>query len=278
MAEHVPLKAVGGRPSRAESVALGFVRLAILDLSPNGDQPMVAPGRAALLLNGEIYNYVELRDELRTPGWMFASTGDAEVLLKVWLEWGEGLFLNGMWAIAIYDFQRDALLHCRARFGEKPLFWTPWRNGIASASEAKQLAAFPDIPIQLNPRRAAGYVLSGRPYDGPSSWFENSHQVEPGSALWVDLAGRRQFRYWDLREEIRAVEPERDASGWQRRFQDAFTTSVRIRLRSDVPMGTSLSSGIDSSTVLATATALEHTGHHGFTLTSDDRRQDEGGA
>jgi asparagine synthase (glutamine-hydrolysing) len=278
MEQHVPLAAIGSGDQPAESVALGFVRLAILDLSPAGDQPFVAPGRASLILNGEIYNYVELREELRELGWTFSSTGDAEVLLKGWLEWGEALLprLNGMWAIAIYDVARDAVLLSRDRFGEKPLHWTRWRTGVAFASEVKQLAAFPDVDIRLDRHRAAGYLLSGRPYDGASSWFEDIHQVEPGGFLWIDREGQRSGRYWDLRQAIGAVQPERNADAWRLRFQEAFTTSVRIRLRSDVPVGTSLSAGIDSSAVLATATELGHVGYHSFTLTSRGRRENEG--
>ena len=127
------------------SVALGFVRLSILDLGPTGSQPMVEGDRAAIAFNGEIYNFVELREELRSRGWTFASTGDSEVLLKGWLEWREDVFarLNGMWAVAIYDAAIDGVVLSRDRFGEKPLFWTPWSGGIAFASEVKQLRAFP---------------------------------------------------------------------------------------------------------------------------------------
>jgi len=262
----------------AHSAALGFVRLAILDLAPTGNQPMVADGRAALILNGEIYNYVEIRDELRSKGWTFTSSGDSEVLLKGWLEWGEGVFerLNGMWAIAVYDAQRNGIMLSRDRFGEKPLFWTDWRGGVAFASEVKQLRAFPDVPIRLEPGRAAAYLRSGRPHDGPSSWFEGIHQLPPGSNLWIDANGHRETRYWDLRGAVAKVDRQGDPDAWQRRFADAFSQSVRIRLRSDVPVGTSLSGGVDSSAVLAEATRLGHTGYHSFTLTSDDPRVDEG--
>src|SRR6478735_3546890 len=144
------------------SAALGFVRLSILDLGPTGRQPMVEPGRAAIAFNGEIYNYVELREELRAKGWTFTSTGDSEVLLKGWLEWREDLFarLNGMWAIAIYDAELDGIVLSRDRFGEKPLFWTPWSGGVAFASEVKQLREFPGIDIRLDRARAAGYLTT----------------------------------------------------------------------------------------------------------------------
>lgn len=278
MSERVPLASFASGASGCASVALGFVRLAILDLGPTGAQPMVAQDQATLVLNGEIYNYVELREELRSLGWTFNSTGDAEVVLKGWVQWGEGLLprLNGMWALAIYDTGRDGVLLSRDRFGEKPLYWTPWRNGVAFASEVKQLAAFPDFQVRLDRRRAAGYLVTGRPYDAASSWFDGVRQVEPGGMLWVDADGTREKPYWNLAEAVRAVEPEKDPGAWQHRFEAALTSSVRLRLRSDVPVGTSLSAGVDSSAVLATATGLGHTGYHSFTLTSDGYPEDEG--
>jgi asparagine synthase (glutamine-hydrolysing) len=241
---------------------------------------MLEGGRAALAFNGEIYNYVELRDELRARGWSFTSSGDSEVLLKGWLEWREGVFarLNGMWALAIYDADRDGILLSRDRFGEKPLFWTAWRGGVAFASEVKQLRGFPDVSIQVNPGRAAAYLRSGRPYDGPSSWFDGIHQIEPGSCMWVDGAGRQSSRYWNLAGAVAAVEPAPDPETWQHRFADAFSKSVGIRLRSDVPVGTSLSGGVDSSAVLAEVTWHGAADHHSFTLTTDDSRLDEGPA
>jgi asparagine synthase (glutamine-hydrolysing) len=258
-------------------VALGFLRLAILDLSPAGDQPMVAPGRAAVVCNGEIYNYVELREELSALGWSFASSGDTEVLLKGWLEWGFELLgrLNGMWAFALYDEQRRGLLLCRDRFGEKPLFWTRWRGGIAFASEVKQLAAFPGVQLRLDPRRAATYLATGRPYDGASSWFAGVEQLEPASWLWIDADGQRTGRYFDLEQAVREVQAPASAEAWSQRFADELRDSVRIRLRSDVPVGTSLSGGVDSSAVMAEATALGHLGYHSFTLGSDEPSVDE---
>ena len=276
-----PLASVAdGSAPAGRSVALGFVRLSILDLGPTGAQPMAEQGRAAIAFNGEIYNYVELRDELRTRGWTFTSSGDSEVLLKGWLEWREDVFarLNGMWAVAIYDADRDALVLSRDRFGEKPLFWTEWRGGVAFASEVKQLRGFPGVETRLNPARAAGYLRTGRPYLGASSWFDGIRQLEPGSTLVVDGSGHRTGRYWSLRDAVAGVERSRDPDAWQHRFADTFSTSVRIRLRSDVPVGTSLSGGVDSSAVMAEATALGHVGYHSFTVTSDDPRVDEGPA
>ena len=155
---------------------------------------MVVPGRAAIAFNGEIYNYVELREELRARGWTFASSGDTEVLLKGWLEWREGVFerLNGMWAMAIHDAERDAMVLSRDRFGEKPLFWTPWRGGVAFASEVKQLRCFPDVDLELNLSRAAGYVRTGRPYFGTDVVVQ-----EPPPARSRDDARGRSRRHQD---------------------------------------------------------------------------------
>ena len=277
-AGRVPLSAVADCSAPGgDSVALGFLRLAILDLGPTGDQPMVA-GKAAIAFNGEIYNYVELREELRAKGWVFDSSGDTEVLLKCWLEWGEAMLskLNGMWSFALYDAERDGILLSRDRFGEKPLFWTPWQGGIAFASEIKQLRAFPGIDLRLNERRAVSYLRTGRPYDGASTWFADIHQLEPGTWLWVDRDGTRTGRYFDFESEVAAVRHPATPEEWQERFADALVKSVRLRLRSDVPVGTSLSGGIDSSAIMAVATNLGQLGYHSFTLTSDDPRVDEG--
>ncbi|MFN8629499.1 MAG: asparagine synthase (glutamine-hydrolyzing) [Chloroflexota bacterium] len=258
-------------------VALGFLRLAILDLSPAGNQPMLSGDRHAIVFNGEIYNYVELRDELATLGYSSRSTGDTEVILHAWDAWGFDALarLEGMFALAIWDRERRGLLLARDRFGEKPLFWMRHGDGIAFASEVKQLAQVPGVELRLDPLRAAAFLASGRPFDGASSWFEGIHQLEPGAWLWADADGIKTGRYHDLRAEVSRVEPSPTADAWAERFAAALTDSVRLRLRSDVPVGTSLSAGVDSSAVMAEATALGHVGYHSFTLGSDDPRIDE---
>jgi asparagine synthase (glutamine-hydrolysing) len=275
-----PIDELGSVTLEPTRVALGFSRLAILDLSPAGDQPMVVPGRAAMTYNGEIYNYVEVRDELAALGWTFTSSGDSEVLLKAYLEWGADALsrFDGMWALGIYDERRDGLLLARDRFGEKPLFWTSWEGGLAFASEVKQLVRYPQVAPRLDPRRAAAFLVTGRPYDGPSSWFEGINQLAPGQWLWVDRSGVSCGSYFDLEKEIAAVTPERTPADWCVRFSELFSGSIRRRLRSDVPVGTSLSSGVDSSLVLAEATAQGHEGYRTFTATSDEPRIDEGSA
>ncbi len=275
-----PVDELDTKAIEASRVALGFSRLAILDLLPSGDQPMVVPGRAAMTYNGEIYNFVEIRDDLAALGWTFTSTGDSEVLLKAYLEWGTDALarLDGMWALAIYDERKDGLLIARDRFGEKPLFWTSWEGGLAFASEVKQLGQYPQVAPRLDPRSAATFLVTGRPFDGPSSWFEGVNQLAPGRWLWVDRGGVKSGSYFDLNTEISAVSPERSPADWCVRFSELFARSIRRRLRSDVQVGTSLSSGIDSSLVLAEATFQGQKGYRTFTATSDDVRIDEGSA
>ena len=266
-------------PEQRVTTALGFVRLKILDLSPTGDQPMLDADRSALVFNGEIYNYVELRERLRGLGHASRSTGDTETIIHGWRQWGfEALeALDGMWALALWDRERDGMLLARDRFGEKPLFWTRYGGGVAFASEVKQLAHVPGVTLRLDPDRAAAHLATGRPYIGSSSWFEGIHQLEPGGWLWIDRHGLRTGRSYDLRASVRAVPPSRTPEAWGERFGAALTDSVRLRLRSDVPVGTSLSAGVDSSAIMAEATALGHQGYHSFTLGAEDPALDERG-
>src|SRR4029079_14059727 len=165
-----------------------------------------------------------LREELLSRGWTFTSSGDSEVLLKGWLEWREGVFycVDGMRAMAIYDAERDVMVLSRDRFGEKPLFWTAWRGGVAFDSEIKQLAGFPGVELRLDVDRASAYLATGRPDDGASSWFEGIHQLEPASWLWIDADGRRTGRYFDLEEAVRDVDVPATPSVLVDRFADVL--------------------------------------------------------
>ena len=255
-------------------VALGFTRLRILDLSEAAAQPMVVPGRATVVFNGEIYNFVELRQELEAAGWSFRSTGDTEVLLKGYLHWGIELLprLNGMWALAIYDADKRSVLLSRDRFGEKPLFWTRWDDGFAFGSEIKQLTVLPGVNRRLSRERAAEYLITGRPLSGgTSTWFEGIEQIEPGT--WMEIGPGRRRRSGRYYRAIAAIQ-SRSVKDWEETFAALLSDAVRLRLRADVQIGTSLSSGVDSATILAEAIAHGGT-HHSFTLASDDRRIDE---
>src|SRR5688572_23564351 len=185
------------------AVAMGFRRLSILDMTPLGHQPMLSDdGEVALVFNGEIYNYVELRDELVQLGHSFKSTGDTEVLLHAYLQWGDDCVnrFNGMWAFVIHDRRRGRLFGSRDRFGMKPLYRCSDSNRMMFASEIKAIRASGLYSDAVNWRTATRYLLEGRLDDTPESFFAGIDQVPAGNAFEVTLDGKmRQWRYWSVR-------------------------------------------------------------------------------
>jgi asparagine synthase (glutamine-hydrolysing) len=235
-------------------VGLGHRRLSIIDLSRAADQPMFDDsGSLALVYNGEIYNYVELREELAAAGRVFSTQSDTEVLLAAYEQWGTDCLrrLNGMFAFALWDSRSGELFVARDRFGEKPLFCTRLPDGgCAFASEMKALFAHPQV--RTSPRESAvRSYIEGRFYDdAEETMFEGVVRVLPAHAMVVDDVGsiRRRWRYWtpdytDIQQGYREDEAVE-------RFGALLERSVRTRLRSDVPVGTSLSGGLDSSTIV----------------------------
>lgn len=235
-------------------VGLGHRRLSIIDLSEAADQPMFdRTGKLALVYNGEIYNYVELREELVEAGRAFSTRSDTEVLLTAYEHWGPECLprLNGMFAFALWDGRRGELFVARDRFGEKPLFYTRLPGGgYAFASEMKALFAHPDV--RATPREAAvrSYVEGRFHEDGEETMFDGVVRLPPAHALVLDGAGsiQRRWRYWTP-DYTRLQEGYRETDAVER-FGALLERSVRTRLRSDVPVGTSLSGGLDSSTIV----------------------------
>jgi asparagine synthase (glutamine-hydrolysing) len=232
------------------AVGLGFQRLAILDLSAAGHQPMASPdGSAVLVFNGEIFNYVELRDELRRLGHRFRSTGDAEVLLHAYLEWGLECLtrLNGEWAFVIYDRRTGSLFGARDRFGIKPLYRLRVPRALAWASEIKALLRVADYKPGVNWRTVGAYLTGGHLDFSTETFFEGIQAVPAATAFVVDRDGReRQWCYWAL-PVSGAYSVPADPAG---KFAELLEDAVRIRLRSDVPVGVCLSGGLDSTAVI----------------------------
>lgn len=230
-------------------VGLGFRRLAILDLSPGGHQPMhSADGRYVMVFNGEIYNYLELRQELMSKGYHFSSTGDTEVLLNSYRAWGADCLhkFNGMWAFLIYDLQEGVVFGSRDRFGVKPLY--RYRNGdrLFFASEIKALLTTGYYAGEKNWQVAAKFLINQRLGDGTETFYQGITSIAPGSAFELHLDGRyREWIYWSL-SAVPAVAVDDPA----REFAELFEDAVRLRLRSDVPVGVSLSGGLDSTSIL----------------------------
>ncbi|HVH50636.1 MAG TPA: asparagine synthase (glutamine-hydrolyzing) [Gaiellaceae bacterium] len=232
----------GERIYAADGVALGFRRLAILDLSDAGMQPFVSEdGRLHLIHNGEIYNYRELRTELEPRGHRFRTGTDTEVLLAAYREWGPSCVerFNGMWAFAIWDSERKQLFASRDRFGIKPFYYRLDGERLEFASELKAFrVAGPRL--SANPVAVREYLEQGHLEHGEETFFAGIRRLPPAHNLWFDRDGLRLERHWRL-------EPKERPADAVAAVRELFLDSVRLRLRSDVPIGTCLSGGIDSS-------------------------------
>jgi asparagine synthase (glutamine-hydrolysing) len=233
-----------------ENIALVFRRLAIIDLSEAGHQPMLSSsGRYAIIFNGEIFNYPELRKELEGRGYTFKSSSDTEVLLNAYLEWKEECLgrLNGMWAFVILDKERNECFCARDRFGVKPLYCLETPERVMLASEVSAFIRSGLCQPAVNRTAVARYLYSGALDLDSSTFQEKIRAIEPGTWMSVDNQGNtRSGRYWDL---PRDVDEEPDCAGLYELFDDA----VRVRMRSDVPVGVFLSGGLDSTSILCAA-------------------------
>lgn len=234
-------------------VGLGHRRLAIIDTSHDADQPMTSPRSGAVLVfNGEIYNYIELRDELKGKGYRFSTRSDTEVLLASYDAWGTDCVtrFNGMFAFALYEPAKKQLLVARDRFGEKPLFIGRGRFGtLVFASEMKAILAHPLVSADENPRALERYG-TGRWYeDDEQTFFDAIERIPPAHAAIFSSDGReiRRWRYWTP-DYDNPVDVDVDEA--VRRFSDLLDNSLRMRLRADVPIGSSLSGGLDSSVIV----------------------------
>jgi asparagine synthase (glutamine-hydrolysing) len=238
-------------------VGLGHRRLAILDLSPAGHQPMADPrGELWIVFNGEIYNFLELRKELAAKGHVFRSRTDTEVILAAYREWGTDCLerLNGMFAFALYDQPRRRLFLARDRAGEKPLFYRVTDGELRFASELKGLMVDPSLPRTIDPEALDCYLAFGF-VPGSRCILEGVKKLPPAHALVFDLGtGRiRVWRYWNL-----PAPPINSGEGVQQEelveeLEQLLEDAVRRQLMADVSVGVLLSGGIDSSLVTAMA-------------------------
>ena len=237
--------------------ALGHRRLSIVDLSPAGHQPMVHRATGlALSYNGEIYNHVELRRELEQAGHAFSSHSDSEVLLHAWLEWGPGCLsrLNGMFAFVLLDPRDGGTLHAvRDRFGVKPLYHARVRGTVAFASEIKQLRALPGFVHRLDEGVARDFLALGLVDHTDRTFDAGITQLRGGERAVVRLDDPqlrvRTERWYELRPAaFRGTDADAAAE-----LRSLLADSVRLRLRADVPVGSCLSGGLDSSAIVCLA-------------------------
>jgi asparagine synthase (glutamine-hydrolysing) len=233
-------------------VALGMRRLAIIDLQ-TGEQPVWnEDGTVAVILNGEIYNYRELRADLEKRGHRFQSASDTEVLPHLYEEHGARMVehLNGMFAFALWDARRRKLFIARDRFGEKPLYWGVFDGTLLFASEPKVLLAHPRVRPSLNLAALRQY-LSFDYVPAPLSIYEGINKLPAGHTLTLEDGEIAVERYWCLSYKTAQPVPSEDEAA--ARLKELLSDSVRMRLVSDVPLGVLLSGGVDSSTVAALA-------------------------
>ena len=258
--------------------ALGHRRLAVIDLTPGGAQPMPhSAGRYCLTFNGEIYNFQILRAELEALGHSFRSRSDTEVLLAAYVEWGDEAFarLDGMFALALFDRADKLLVLVRDRVGEKPLHYAEVGGAFVVSSELRALAALPGAGFELDPDGVFDY-LALRYVPPPRTILRGVSSLEPGRILRVYADGRQSstaFHVFDRMVDPVVTEPDELAD----ELEEALTESLRRRLIADVPLGAFLSSGVDSSLVCALAArrlgAELHTfcaGFAGATAESDE--------
>lgn len=255
---------------------MGFRRLAILDLSPEGHQPMTTTdGRFTIVFNGEVYNYPEIRHALELKGIRFRSTGDAEVVLYALAEWGINALerFNGMFALALYDAVEKTLLLARDHAGIKPLYYMLTPRGIVFASQYNQLTRHPwarELPVSPD---ALGLYLRFGWIPAPYALHEQTHLLEAGSWVKINQAGGLQhgrfFEFPKYRQPTLHGEPAADA------LDEALDRAVRRHLVSDVPVGLFLSGGIDSPLVAAKARQISGNKMQAFTIGVDDPAMDE---
>jgi asparagine synthase (glutamine-hydrolysing) len=257
-----------------EKAGLAFRRLAIIDLHERSSQPMHLDN-LHLVFNGEIYNYLELRDTLRGLGREFRTEGDAEVLLHAWAEWGDAALerLNGMFAFAVWDDSVRRLTLCTDPFGEKPVYYAVAPSGrVVFGSEIKAILQDPDVEARADGSALRGYIAHNVVPPVHRSYFAGIHRLPGGHLLRVE-DGRPTVECWWRPRRVE-VPTARDEAA--RELCAVLLDAIRLRLRSDVPVGTSLSGGLDSSMVVMLSAELagDHR-RHAFTARFPGFERDE---
>jgi asparagine synthase (glutamine-hydrolysing) len=249
-------------------VGLGHCRLAIIDTSEGGHQPMQdVSGKLCITYNGEIYNYRELRKELEAKSHRFRTASDTEVILEAYRAWGTDCLerFNGVFAFGLYDSDARKLFIARDRPGEKPLFYWHARGGLAFASELKALMANPEIPRVLD-LEALDYYLAYGYVPGARCILKGVRKLPQGHAMTYDLekGALDIWRYWQLPEQV--IDEAVSADDLVDEVKSLLEDAVRLRLVADVPVGILLSGGIDSSLVTAMAARVSSKPMKTFTI------------
>jgi asparagine synthase (glutamine-hydrolysing) len=253
---YAPRQRLGQAQAEGVGVALGHRRLSILDLSAHGHQPMSYRDRWWIVFNGEIYNYLELREELAGLGHRFSTETDTEVVLAAYAEWGPKCLarFNGMWGLAILDLQRRTLFLARDRFGVKPLYLRSANGRLAFASEIKAFTGLSDWRPRANVPRLLDFLVWNVSDHGAETMFDGVEQLPAGHHLLLDVAPAMAGKAVDTngRPELwyRLPDPAPPPADGAAALREALTDAVRLRLRADVTVGSCLSGGLDSSSIV----------------------------
>jgi len=260
------------------SLGFGFRRLSIIDLSPSGHQPMSnADGSMWIVFNGEIYNYLELRQQLQSAGYKFRTQSDTEVILNAYDEWGESCLqkFNGMWAFAIWDNRRRRLFCARDRFGVKPFAYYYDGKRFIFGSEIKQILVHPiDRTLNMNMIYRSMKLNSFLCY-GDETYFKNVKALPQGHFIVIENGQMIRKKYYDL-DPASFETSNLTFNEAAEEYRAIFTDAVRLRMRSDVEVGSALSGGLDSSAIVCTA--VNHTKQKFKTFTAyytEEERFDE---
>jgi len=271
--------------------ALGHRRLSIIDVSPAGHQPMCdAEKKIWIIFNGEIYNHIELKEELSQKGFSFRTNTDTEVILQSYLHWGEDCVnhFNGMWAFIVFDSRKNILFGSRDRVGVKPYYYYTDSTVFAFASEQKALLKLPFVKSGVNLKAASEFLVGDIQYieRGEENMFKNIFELLPAHNFRIDLKTRsfQKWSYYSLKTNTSfAGFEEKEFERYRDETEKRLIDSVKLRLRSDVPVGSCLSGGIDSSAIVSIMGNLAGDGHKVnlggklkvFTLTFEDPKIDE---
>jgi asparagine synthase (glutamine-hydrolysing) len=258
-------------------IGLGHARLSVIDLEGGGQPIANEDGSVRVVLNGEIFNYLELRERLERGGHRFATRSDTEVLVHLYEDHGADMVheLNGQFAFALWDAPRRRLLLARDRLGIRPLFYTRAAGHLLFASEVKALFACPAVPRALAPR-ALGEIFTYWSTLGSGTVFAGIETLPPGCYLTLDEAGARTVRYWDWTFPAATAPVITDAAEAAAELRALLVDAVRLQLRADVPVGAYLSGGLDSSAIVALIKHYTATPLRTFSLRFDEDEFDEG--
>ena len=255
-----------------ENLGLGHRRLAIIDTTDTGRQPMsYARGRYRITFNGEIYNFLELRRELETDGYQFLTESDTEVVMAAYDKWGEDcqLHFNGMWAFAIWDKKKKKLFISRDRFGIKPLLYYSDKKHFAFASEMKAFLKLDWFPLEFDGGMVSASLSDPKWVEGTEqTLLQNLRHLLGGYCLTLQQDKKIKIRRWWNTLDYLETAPT-SYKDQVKHYRELFLDACRIRMRSDVPIGTALSGGLDSSSIISAMSHIQHSQNMGERLANE---------